>query len=196
MAGGLALPCTADGCPTAPVRPILRLRPSFEGAGVRRRSICRPGPRWRTSTGCASAPVVGNLLHNALKYTPAGGDVSVRAAVARDRVAITVADSGRGISAEHLPLIFDLFFRGNTGCAGLGVGLTLAHRLAGLHHGTLAAVSDGPGRGSAFTLVLPLVPTARVPLRAPEAGGAGGGGRRAPRPSGPSPGRRRSCSPP
>jgi signal transduction histidine kinase len=152
------------------------VRPSFERAGVRLAVDLPARPAMAHVDGVRVAQVLGNLLHNGLKYTPAGGGVWVTAALERDRVAITVTDTGRGIPAEHLPLIFDLFFRGDTGCAGLGVGLTLARRLAEMHHGTLTAASDGPGRGSAFALALPLLPTDPAPLRAPETGGAGTGG--------------------
>jgi len=107
--------------------------------------------------------VFTNLLNNAAKYTPAGGTIRVslqRVAERPDRVAVRVSDTGRGISPEMLPRVFDLFAQAESGSSraegGLGIGLTLARRLAELHGGTVDAASDGPGRGSCFTVELPL----------------------------------------
>ena len=109
--------------------------------------------------------VFTNLLNNAAKYTPRGGkiQVSVRRLPERpDRAAIRVSDSGVGIEPQMLPRVFDLFAQAQAGSSraegGLGIGLTLAQRLAELHGGTLEAASDGPGRGSSFTVELPLLP--------------------------------------
>ncbi|MBA3589709.1 ATP-binding protein [Methylibium sp.] len=103
--------------------------------------------------------VVGNLLHNAAKYTPQGGAIAVTARQEGDAVLIDVQDSGMGIAAEALPHIFELFTQGDHSLArsqgGLGIGLTLVRRLAELHGGSVDAASEGPGRGSAFTLRLP-----------------------------------------
>jgi len=109
--------------------------------------------------------VLTNLLNNAAKYTPSGGmiRVSVRRLPDRpNRAAIRVSDSGVGIESEMLPRVFDLFAQAEAGSSraegGLGIGLTLARRLAELHGGILEAASEGPGRGSSFTVELPLLP--------------------------------------
>jgi signal transduction histidine kinase len=98
-----------------------------------------------------------NLLDNAIKYTPPGG--SVRVTVARDgqRALVTVQDTGAGISAEHLPRIWERLYRADSSRSerGLGLGLSLVKAFVEAHGGTVEAVSD-PGRGSTFTVRLPL----------------------------------------
>jgi CheY-like chemotaxis protein len=105
--------------------------------------------------------VVWNLLSNAVKFTDAGGSVHVTVG-ARDRVAyVRVGDDGRGIAAEFLPYVFERFRQGDASSArregGLGLGLALVRELAELHGGTVAAASDGIGKGATFTLELPVV---------------------------------------
>ena len=116
--------------------------------------------------------ILTNLLNNAAKYTPSGGriEISLRRVQDRpDRAAIRVSDSGIGIGPEVLTRMFDLFEQGESGTTrsgGLGIGLTLARRLAELHGGTLEASSEGVGRGSSFTVELPLLPgTEAAPSR-------------------------------
>lgn len=104
--------------------------------------------------------VLGNLLTNALRHTPSGGAVTLRGAAHRPgRLALMVADTGEGISAEHLPQIFERFYRGDTARdrdhGGSGIGLAIARALVEAHGGTLNAVSAGPGRGAVFTVDLP-----------------------------------------
>jgi two-component system, sensor histidine kinase len=92
-----------------------------------------------------------------------------------DEAVLRIRDTGVGISAEMLPRIFELFVQGDQSLAhtsgGLGIGLTLVHRLVQLHHGRLEVRSDGPGRGSEFTIALPLSRTETAPA-APFATGA------------------------
>lgn len=103
--------------------------------------------------------VLGNLLTNALRHTPAGGTVRVGARTDAGDVLITVADDGDGIAAEHLPHVFDRFYRADTARdrdhGGSGIGLTIARALTEAHGGDLTAASDGAGRGSIFTVRLP-----------------------------------------
>ncbi|HEX4092774.1 MAG TPA: ATP-binding protein [Trebonia sp.] len=102
--------------------------------------------------------VVTNLLGNALKFTPAGGRVTVRTLTGPgDRVAtLTVSDTGIGIPADELPHVFDRFWRGRAAArtSGSGIGLAIAAELALAHGGTLTAASE-PGQGTAVTLTLP-----------------------------------------
>lgn len=102
--------------------------------------------------------ILGNLLGNALKYTPAGGQVTLTLAESRERVTMRVTDSGPGISAEDLPHLFERFFQGTSEAVrrrgGMGIGLALAQNLAELHGGRIGVESE-PGRGSTFTLTLP-----------------------------------------
>jgi two-component system CheB/CheR fusion protein len=104
--------------------------------------------------------VQANLLSNATKYSPPGGAVRFELRRENGDAVIRVTDNGRGIEPELLPRIFDLFVQGDQSIArsegGLGIGLTLLRSLVELHHGDVEAHSDGTGRGSVFTVRLPL----------------------------------------
>jgi len=103
--------------------------------------------------------VVGNLLSNASRYSPEGAEVSVALRADTDRAFVTVRDTGVGIKRDMLERIFDPFVRESGGTAeGLGIGLTLARTLVDRHGGRISAESAGPGRGSTFTVELPLLP--------------------------------------
>jgi signal transduction histidine kinase len=104
--------------------------------------------------------VFWNLLSNAVKYTPAGGHVEVRAHAAEGHVEIEVIDTGRGISAEFMPRMFERFGRADRGATngsdrGLGLGLAIARELVELHGGTLTASSPGLKKGTTFIVTLP-----------------------------------------
>jgi signal transduction histidine kinase/DNA-binding response OmpR family regulator len=123
------------------------------------------------------AQVVGNLLHNAAKYTDAGGHIAVEGALDGAEVVIRVRDDGQGIPVDRLPAMFELFVQGDQtpdrSQGGLGVGLTLVRSLVQLHGGRVEARSEGPGRGSEFAIHLPHVPeqVARGPERRASAKG-------------------------
>ena len=106
------------------------------------------------------AQVLTNLLNNAAKYTPSGGQVSLTAAAAAGTVAVKVADTGIGLADGDAARIFEPFAQAGRvdgrAADGLGVGLALVKRLTELHGGTVTAASDGPGQGSTFTVTLPL----------------------------------------
>ena len=106
------------------------------------------------------AQILTNLLSNAARYTEPGGNVRVEVSCEDGAVAVRVVDSGIGIRAAELPDIFTMFSQTaeaqSVDHGGLGIGLALAKQLTELHGGSLSAASDGPGRGSAFTLRLPL----------------------------------------
>lgn len=125
------------------------------------------------------AQVITNLLTNAAKFTPAGGRIQVTAECSGGQVAISVQDSGKGIPAEMLPQIFDLFTQVNPTIdraeGGLGIGLTLVQRLVQMHGGGVEARSDGPGQGSTFVVRLPALetPKPQVPGRGSIETGAG-----------------------
>jgi len=101
-----------------------------------------------------------NLMGNALQYTPPGGSVRVAARLDAGRVRVIVADTGIGIPAEHLPHVFERFYRVDKSRSrvggGSGIGLTIARHLVRAHGGEIRAGSAGPGRGSAFTFTLPI----------------------------------------
>jgi PAS domain S-box-containing protein len=101
--------------------------------------------------------VLDNLLHNAAKFTPTGGRVTVRLAVGEDkRAAVTVQDTGAGIVPELLPNLFEIFTQGKGSLGGLGLGLAMVKGLVALHGGNVTAASEGLNRGSTFTFWLPL----------------------------------------
>ena len=106
--------------------------------------------------------IVENLLTNAAKYTPAGG--TIRLALSRDDLdaTITVRDTGIGIAGEDLPSIFGIFTQLPSGQSrsqgGLGIGLSLVRALTERHGGKVGVTSEGPGKGSEFTVQLPLSP--------------------------------------
>ena len=105
--------------------------------------------------------VVSNVLQNAAKYTPDEGRIEVQVRTLGTKVLIEVTDNGAGIDADMLPQVFGMFVqarsRSTDETAGLGVGLTLADRLVRDHGGSIAVKSDGLGRGSQFTIMLPLI---------------------------------------
>lgn len=101
-----------------------------------------------------------NLLTNAARYTPPGGRVELVAERRGDQCSVRIKDNGCGISAEDLPSIFELYFRGAHAPAwdssGLGIGLALVQTIVQLHGGTVVARSAGPGHGSEFLVALPV----------------------------------------
>lgn len=100
-----------------------------------------------------------NLLGNALRYTPPGGSITIEAQPVDGAVQITVRDTGIGITSEHLPHVFERFYRVDKSrtrsSGGTGVGLTIVRHLVHAHGGEVWAESDGPGLGTAFHLTMP-----------------------------------------
>jgi PAS domain S-box-containing protein len=106
------------------------------------------------------AQVISNLLNNAAKYTDPGGQITLSVERAGEHAVVAVQDTGVGLSSEMLPLVFDLFSQAQSSIdkaqGGLGIGLSLAKSLVELHGGTISATSGGLGRGSRFSVGLPL----------------------------------------
>ncbi|HET7730161.1 MAG TPA: sensor histidine kinase [Usitatibacter sp.] len=138
------------------------------------RLVTHLAPAWVEADRVRLDQVLGNLLVNAVKYTPAGGTVTVRTFREGDDSVLSVADDGPGLSPELAARAFDLFVQGERelehGQGGLGIGLTLVRRLAELHGGTAAVKSEGLGRGSEFIVRLPAIDA--EPHRARESGSA------------------------
>lgn len=135
---------------------------------------------WVCGDTTRMAQIVVNVLHNACKYTPAGGDIRVRVSANSAQVNVVVEDTGAGIAADLLPRIFDLFSQGertlDRAKGGLGIGLSLVRKLVHMHEGSIHIQSPGPGRGTTVTLSFPRlnrqeevseVGNQTVPLRSP-----------------------------
>ena len=155
-ADAAALQLTLRDCDLADVAALATdsLAPRFEAASIRLERDLAPAPvlgdaRWLHQ-------IVTNLLTNALKYTPPGGNVAVRTTLAGPDAVLSVADTGVGIPADELPLIFDRFWRGRQAnqTSGTGIGLAIATQLAQAHGGRLSARSE-PGHGTEMTLTVP-----------------------------------------
>jgi signal transduction histidine kinase len=120
-----------------------------------------PAPVWLSADFARLSQVVANLLNNAAKYTGEGGRIELTAGAGEGEATISVRDNGTGIETTLLPKVFDLFVQGDRaldrGQGGLGIGLTLVKRLVELHDGTVAVASEGPNRGSTFTVRLPCI---------------------------------------
>jgi CheY-like chemotaxis protein len=105
------------------------------------------------------AQVISNLLNNAAKFTPEGGEITLSTHIQGKDAVVKVTDNGDGIPAALLPHVFDLFFQADgsqvRGHGGMGIGLTLARRLVELHGGSIEAKSEGEGKGAEFVVRLP-----------------------------------------
>ena len=119
-------------------------------------------PVWVMGDHSRLAQVVGNLLTNAVKYTPAGGSVFVKCTQEGSDVVLRVEDTGIGIAPDVLPRIFELFTRATIAVkmepGGLGIGLAIVKQIVELHGGTVQARSNGDGHGAEFTVRLPAAP--------------------------------------
>jgi two-component system, chemotaxis family, CheB/CheR fusion protein len=104
--------------------------------------------------------VLWNLLFNAIKFTPAGGQVKITLAAVKNNAEMRVSDTGLGIAPELLPYVFDRFRQGDynttTTFQGLGLGLSIVRHIVELHGGTIRAESPGAGQGTTLTVQLPL----------------------------------------
>jgi PAS domain S-box-containing protein len=113
------------------------------------------------------AQIITNMLDNAVKFTPSGGSVDVDVWRQGQDAILRVSDTGLGIGADMLPRVFELFAQAeqpmDRSVGGLGIGLTLSRRLVEMFGGTIAASSDGPGRGAQFTVRLPVEAAGATP---------------------------------
>ena len=116
-------------------------------------------PGWVDGDPTRLEQIISNLLDNALKYTPSGGNIDIGLGREGEDVVLSVRDSGVGIPSELLPHVFDVFVQGaisiDRSQGGLGIGLSLVRRLIELHGGSVSADSAGAGNGSTFVIRLP-----------------------------------------
>jgi signal transduction histidine kinase len=116
-------------------------------------------PIWAHADGARLEQVFSNLLVNAAKYTPDGGDISLTLERDHEWVRLSVRDSGVGIEPAMLSRVFGMFVQAGSALpradGGRGIGLAVVRDLVELHGGTVTATSGGPGRGSEFTIILP-----------------------------------------
>ena len=105
--------------------------------------------------------VVTNLVLNAVQHTAGGGRIALRVATSGGEAILTVADDGVGMDADTAAKAFDLFFQAEQGRGGLGIGLTIARRIVEVHGGSISVASEGPGKGTTFTVRLPLIEPTR-----------------------------------
>ena len=136
-------------------------RPAIDAAGHELTVALPDGPVVLDADLTRLAQVFSNLLTNSAKYTPPGGRIGLTATRGDGTVSVTVRDTGIGIPAAAMPTIFDMFSQVDRSversAGGLGIGLALVKGLVEMHGGAVTAVSDGEGRGSAFTVTLPVV---------------------------------------
>ena len=136
------------------------VRPAADAKGLRLQPVLDPRAFSISGDPDRLQQVVWNLLINAVKFTPRGGRVQVQLQRVNSHVEIVVSDTGQGIAPEVLPHVFERFQQADSTSTrrhtGLGLGLALVRHLVELHGGTVAATSDGDGRGAVFTVKLPV----------------------------------------
>ena len=137
-----------------------RLHPQFEDKDVRLHIEAPSDVPQVYADVSRLLQVLLNLVGNALRYTPSGGQVTVSACREGQQMLISVHDTGIGIAAEHLPFLYERFYRVDksrtSASGGSGIGLTIARHLVEAHGGRIWATSPGPGQGSTFAFTLPL----------------------------------------
>lgn len=135
-------------------------QPLIDSAGHSLTVNLSSSPIWLDADPTRLAQVIGNLLNNAAKYTPAGGRVGVSLRTVGNDAAIAVSDNGLGITADMQSKVFELFAQvenhSDRAGGGLGIGLALVKQLVAMHDGAVNAESAGPGQGSVFTVRIPL----------------------------------------
>jgi signal transduction histidine kinase len=138
------------------------------------------GPVMAFADATRVAQILGNLLHNAAKFTPNGGMLRIALTQEGNSAVVRVTDPGAGIPADQIERVFHMFARidraGGQGEGGLGIGLALARKLAELHGGSLSAMSAGEGRGTTMTVRLPAVDEEAIEPETPRTNGAAAAG--------------------
>jgi PAS domain S-box-containing protein len=139
---------------------VTNARPDAAERGVRLTSdLVRPPDDVVDADAARLQQVIGNILSNAIKFTPHGRQVDLRLERVHDKLQISVRDEGEGIEPSFLPHVFERLRQADASAkrSGLGLGLAIARHIIDLHHGDIRAESDGLGKGARFTVTLPLV---------------------------------------
>ncbi len=148
-----------------PVIPVIEaaldvVRPAAEAKGIKFSTVYNSKIEAITCDAQRLQQMIWNLLTNAVKFTPAGGQVMIALEQSKHKIQIVVSDTGQGISPEFLPFVFDRFRQADSSSTrahdGLGLGLAIVRHLAELHGGSVSVTSDGKDKGATFTIMLPL----------------------------------------
>jgi PAS domain S-box-containing protein len=135
-------------------------KPAADAKGIRLKAVLGAARDIVSADGARLQQVVWNLLTNAIKFTPRGGQVHVLLQRVNSHLELTVSDTGIGIPAEYLPQVFERFSQKDASTTraygGLGLGLAICKQLVDLHGGVITAVSEGEGKGATFSVQLPL----------------------------------------
>ncbi|HKQ29972.1 MAG TPA: ATP-binding protein, partial [Burkholderiales bacterium] len=157
ITGKIALHRKPVDLATAAADTLSMLKPRL----AERRIVQELAPAWIDADLTRLEQIIANLVENAVKYTEPGGMVRVTVAKQSGQAVLRVADNGVGMPVELAARVFELFVQGNRDLdrshGGLGIGLTLARRLAELHGGSAEAASPGPSQGSEFIVRFPLI---------------------------------------
>ena len=137
------------------------ISPSAQAKNITIKKSLGVKPRLVTGDSDRIQQIAWNVLSNAVKFTPGGGTITVRIEQDAASVRLVIKDTGKGITAEFLPFVFERFLQANSSVSrtegGLGLGLALVRQLVELHGGQIAVQSDGPNTGSAFTISFPAI---------------------------------------
>jgi PAS domain S-box-containing protein len=146
------------------------VRPAATAKNLELRCSVGPPAAMITADPDRLQQIVWNLLSNAIKFSPPGGTVELRAEETDRAIELVVTDTGIGISPDVLPFVFDRFRQADSSTTrrhgGVGLGLAIVRHLVELHGGSVDAASGGPGTGATFTVRLPAVSAADVPVKA------------------------------
>ena len=175
--GKLALECHPVSLAALVAEAAEALRPEAEARGVALRVERSGDAALAQADPVRVQQIVWNLVQNAVKFTPDGGEVTVRLEREGDEARLTVEDTGQGMDPRFLPDVFEMFRQVESGASrrygGLGIGLALVRQLAELHGGRVQAESEGEGQGARFSVWLPLLtagPEAAAVAAGPRAG--------------------------
>jgi PAS domain S-box-containing protein len=137
------------------------MRPAADARGIHLKMALDPGTSPISGDPDRLQQIIWNLLSNGIKFTPKGGSVEVRLERIRSHMEITISDTGQGIAPEFLLHVFERFRQSDSSTTrrhgGLGLGLSIVSQLVELHGGTVTAQSPGEGKGTIFTVALPLL---------------------------------------